>query len=163
MSKKICDALPITWIISFESESPNLTNIFVDRTFFIRQLHNSDMERVAKLKLVSQNKKYQTITFRKISDSTNSLPEFITFGKNLPSYKDDFKQLSDYCAGSSMRLRDILKKGNHAQDAHQKFGGGQPHKENKTGVTGVTGSGSLTLVSSDLFTAMSGPRWIELA
>jgi len=119
MSQQICDALPITWIISFESDPPNLENLLVDRTFFIKQLHNSDMEKVAELKLVNQNKRHQTITFKTIRDTTNSLPEFLTFGKDLPSYKGDFKKLSDYCAGSSMRFREALKKNARSQDAQK--------------------------------------------
>jgi len=114
-----CDALPITWIISFESKSPNLKNVFVDRAFFIKQLHNGDMEKVAELKLVNQNKRYRTITFKTIRDTTNSLPKFLTFGKDLPSYEEDFKKLSDYCTGSSMRLREALKKNSRSQDAQK--------------------------------------------
>lgn len=110
MSEKICDALPITWIISFESESPNLKNIFIDRSFFVKQLHNGSMEKVAELKLVNQNKKHRIITFKTISDATNSLPKFLTFGKDLPSYQEDFKNLSNYCADSPLRFREALKK-----------------------------------------------------
>lgn len=126
MSVKICDALPLTWVISFESESPNLKNIFVDRMFFIKQLHNGEMKKVAELKLVNQNKRHQTITFKTISDTTNSFPEFLTFGKGLPSYEEDFKKLSGYCAGSSMRFREVLKKNFRAQDAQQKIDMRQP-------------------------------------
>lgn len=110
LSQQICDALPITWVISFESESPNLKNLFVDRSFFIKQLHNGDMEEVAELKLANQNKRHQTITFKTIRDATGSLPAFLTFGKELPSYKTDFDKLSDYCAGSPKRFRDAIKK-----------------------------------------------------
>jgi len=113
MSQEICDALPITWIISFESEPPSLKNLFVDRTFFIKQLHNGDMERVAELELVNQNKRHQTITFKTIRDTTKSLPEFLTFGKDLPSYEENFKKLSNYCAGSSVRFREAIKKNAH--------------------------------------------------
>jgi len=119
ISKKICDALPMTWIISFESAPPNLINLFVDRAFFIKQLHNSDMETVAELKLVNQNKRHQIITFKTIRDTTNSLPKFLTFGKALPSYGGDLKRLSAYCAGSSRRLLEALKKDSQSQDAQK--------------------------------------------
>ncbi|MFA6064178.1 MAG: hypothetical protein WC736_16435 [Gallionella sp.] len=119
ISKKICDALPITWIISFESDPPSLKNLFVDRSFFIKQLHNGDMETVAELKLVDQNKRHQVITFKTVRDTTNSLPKFLTFGKALPSYGEDFKRLSAYCAGSSIRLREALKKDSQSQGAQK--------------------------------------------
>jgi hypothetical protein len=110
LSEKICDALPLTWNISVESKSPNLKNLFVDRSFFIKQLHNGEMETVAELKLVNQNKRYRTITLETINDATNSLPNLLTLGKDLPSYKDDFEKLSNYCADSPTRFRESIKK-----------------------------------------------------
>lgn len=118
MSEKICDALPITWIISFESESPNLKNLLVDRSFFIKQLHNGDMEKAAELKLVNQNKRHRTITFKTIRDTTGSLPQFLTFGKELPSYKEDFDRLSGYCSESPKRFREALKKKSRDVEKH---------------------------------------------
>lgn len=104
MSEQICDALPLTWHIFFQSDTPSLLNLFTDRKFYITQLHNGETETVATLKLINENKKYGSLTFKVISDMTGVLPEKITFGKNLPAFKDDKKQLRDYCGDSSRKF-----------------------------------------------------------
>ncbi|MFV8904145.1 hypothetical protein ABQ333_02640 [Serratia fonticola] len=103
ISKKICDAMPLTWVISIESAPPNLLNFFIDRSFFVKQLHGGVMETVAELKLVHENREHGVIKFKRVSDETSAFPEFIVFGKDLPNYKKDMKNLSDYCSGSTTR------------------------------------------------------------
>lgn len=115
MSEQICDALPLTWYINFESDTPSIMNFFTDRKFRITQLHNGAMETVATMKLDGENKKFGAITFEVIHDSTGVLPTKITFGKNLPEYKNDYKKLQDYCGDSPRKYwskklgRDIPK------------------------------------------------------
>ncbi|CAI1614278.1 hypothetical protein [Serratia proteamaculans] len=104
ISKNICDAMPLTWVISIESASPNLLNFFVDRSFFVKQLHGGSMETVAELKLVEENRDHGVIKFKRVSDDKSAFPEFIVFGKDLPDYKKDMKGLSDYCSESSSRF-----------------------------------------------------------
>ncbi|MEN4670516.1 hypothetical protein ABEH32_07070 [Pantoea agglomerans] len=104
MSEKICDALPLTWYINFQSEAPSLLNFFVDRKFYITQLHNGETETVAVLKLIDENKKFGAVTFQVIGDKTQMLPDKITFGKNMPAYKNDYKQLQDYCGDSPRKF-----------------------------------------------------------
>lgn len=104
MSEKICDALPLTWYINFQSETPSLVNLFIDRKFVITQLHNGETETVATLKLIDENKKFGAVTFQVISDKTQMLPDKITFGKDLPEYKNDYKQFQDYCGESPRKF-----------------------------------------------------------
>lgn len=114
MSAGICDALPLTWYISFDSDEPSWIDFFRDRRFKITQLHNGVTETVATLKLEHKNKKFGAITFAVIKDMTGILPSKIIFGKNLPEYKNDYKKLQDYCGDSPRRFaekyRAILKK-----------------------------------------------------
>ncbi|ELY6345710.1 hypothetical protein SNQ56_002650 [Cronobacter muytjensii] len=104
LSEQICDALPLTWYINFQSETPSLLNLFIDRQFFITQLHNGKTQTVATLKLIGENKKFGAVTFKVIRDETKMLPYKITFGKNLPEYKNDYKQLKDYCGDSPRKF-----------------------------------------------------------
>lgn len=104
MSEKICDALPLTWYINIQSDSPSLINFFTDRKFKVTQLHNGVTETVATLKLDGENKKFGSITFKVINDSTGALPSKITFGKNLPEYKSDYKKMQDYCGDSPRKF-----------------------------------------------------------
>ncbi|QGY30070.1 hypothetical protein [Pantoea cypripedii] len=99
LSKEICDALPITYVIILESGEPGIRDFFFDRKFYLEQLHEGKMQAVAVLKLVKKDKKNSAIKF-KVVGGGSFLPKEITFGKNLPQYKDDFKVLSDYCAES---------------------------------------------------------------
>lgn len=100
MSEKICDALPLTWYINFESKSPSIINFITGREFEVTQLHNGETETVATMKLINKNKKFGAITFEVTKDLTGSLPKMITFGKGLPQYKSDYKHLQDYCGDS---------------------------------------------------------------
>lgn len=114
MSEGICDALPLTWYINFDSDEPSWIDFFRDRRFKITQLHNGVTETVAVLKLEHKNEKFGAITFEVIKDMTGILPSKIIFGKNLPEYKNDYKKLQDYCGDSPRRFaekyRAILKK-----------------------------------------------------
>ncbi|MEZ9524853.1 hypothetical protein [Enterovibrio norvegicus] len=110
LSKKVCDALPLTWIISMGSPEPGLKSFIFDRSFFLKQLKGGKMETVAEFYLVHANDRKQVIELKRIHDKWNVLPETIRFAKNLPAYDDDFKELSDYCAESPQRFRDKLKK-----------------------------------------------------
>lgn len=115
MSEKICDALPLTWHINFQSNSPSWINLVKDREFNITQLHNGETETVATLKLDSKNEKFGSITFNVVSDKTGILPSSITFGKDLPEYESDYKKLQAYCGDSPRKFwsspqgKEILK------------------------------------------------------
>jgi len=104
LSEKICDALPLTWYINLESESPSLMNFIMDRKFKITQLHNGETETVATLELINENKKFGAITFEVVKDFTGSLPKKMTFGKDLPEYKNDYKKLQEYCGDSPRKF-----------------------------------------------------------
>ena len=104
MSEQICDALPLTWYINFQSETPSVLNLFTDRRFYITQLHNGETETVATLKLIDENKKFGSVTFKVISDKGQMLPDKIVFGKDLPEYKNDYKHLQDYCGDSPRKF-----------------------------------------------------------
>lgn len=79
-------------------------NIFMDRKFVITQLHNGETETVAILKLVDENKKFGAVTFKVITDHEGMLPEKITFGKDLPEYRNGYKKLQDYCGDSPRKF-----------------------------------------------------------
>lgn len=110
VSKKICDTLPITWVISLESPEPNWRSLFTDRTFYLKQLKSGRMEIVATLKLIEKNDRLNTLKFKRMIDRSEILPEYITLAKNLPSYNSDVKFLSDYCSSSSRRVLNKLNK-----------------------------------------------------
>ena len=44
------------------------------------------------------------LVYKVVGDGTGALPKQITLAKNLPQFKSDFKELSDYCAESPMRF-----------------------------------------------------------
>ncbi|AUU12206.1 hypothetical protein GST45_00065 [Serratia marcescens] len=104
LSERICDAMPLTWVISIESTSPNILNFFVDRKFIVKQLHNGSMETVAELRLINEDREKGVIKLKRVNDSKSAFPEYIVFGKDLPMYENDVKKLINYCAGSSARF-----------------------------------------------------------
>ena len=110
LSKEVCDALPITWVISMESPEPGLSSFIFDRHFFLKQLKGGRMQTVAEFQLAYADKRNNIIEFERVDDKQNILPEKIKLAKNLPAYDEDFKELSDYCSKSPQRLRERLKK-----------------------------------------------------
>ncbi len=109
LSKQVCDALPLTWIIAMQSPEPGLSSFIFDRPFFLKQLKGGEMETVAEFQLVYADNRKNVIEFKRIDDKWNVLPKVIKLAKNLPAYGDDFKELSDYCAKSPQRFREQLK------------------------------------------------------
>lgn len=111
MSEKICDALPLTWDIRLEADTPAFRDFFFNRKFYLKQLHEGRMQTVAALELVNEDRKNGAIKFKVVGDGTGALPKQITLAKNLPQYENDFKELSDYCAGSTMKFwKDFYQK-----------------------------------------------------
>lgn len=106
LSKRVCDTLPFTWRISMESPEPGLSSFFLDRRFYLKQLKAGKMEIVAEFKLVDADDRANVITFKRVEDRWGILPEIVQLAKNLPAYNTDFNELSDYCAGSSQRIRE---------------------------------------------------------
>ncbi|HGU6763963.1 TPA: hypothetical protein ACNADN_001358 [Klebsiella pneumoniae] len=104
MSEKICDALPLTWDIRLEADAPTFRDFFFNRKFYLKQLHEGRMQTVAALELINEDRKRGAMTFKVVGDGTGALPKQITLAKNLPQFKSDFKELSDYCAESPMRF-----------------------------------------------------------
>lgn len=110
LSEGICDALPITYVIILESGAPGFRDFFFDRKFYLEQLHEGKMQTVAVLKLVMEDKKNSAIKFELVGGG-DFLPKEIIFGKDLPQYDHDFKDLSDYCAKSPMKFwKDYFEK-----------------------------------------------------
>ena len=72
--------------------------------FFAIVDHEGRMQTVAALELTNEDRKRGVMTFKVVGDGTGALPKQITLAKNLPQFKSDFKELSDYCAESPMRF-----------------------------------------------------------
>lgn len=104
MSEAICDALPLTWSITLETDTPEFRDFFFNRKFYLKQLHDGRMQTVATLELVSEDRKHGSIKFKIVNDGTFALPKQITLAKNLPQYEEDFKELSNYCGESPMKF-----------------------------------------------------------
>lgn len=104
ISEGLCDAMPLTWNITLNSDSPSLMNFIFPRTFQVRQLVNGAMNKspvVATLTLVSEDHKNNVLTFDISSDSTGTLPEQITVAKDLPMFEENYNYLQNYCANST--------------------------------------------------------------
>ncbi len=112
LSKRACDAMPLTWDISIDSPEPGLSAIFFDRHFYIKQLKDDKMQVVAELKISSTDERKKVITLERVEDRWNIFPEIIRLAKNLPAYERDSNELSEYCAGSFQRLKDKIKQSN---------------------------------------------------
>ncbi|CAD5460795.1 hypothetical protein RJL04_004445 [Salmonella enterica subsp. enterica serovar Infantis] len=107
ISEGLCDAMPLTWNITFNSDSPSLINFIFARKFQIRQLVNGAMDKspvVATLKLVDEDHKHNSIVFDVVNDSTGTLPKQITLAKNLPKFEENYKYLQSYCANSTEKM-----------------------------------------------------------
>lgn len=109
LSKEICEALPITWVISVESPEPALFSLFKNRELYIKQLKNNFMETVAVMEITSLDGRKGTLSLQRKYDPLKIFPESVTLAKNLPAYDEDFNDLSEYCAGSPQRFRENLK------------------------------------------------------
>ncbi len=92
MSEKICDALPLTWDIRLEADAPTFRDFFLNRKFYLKQLHEGRMQTVAVLELINEDRKRGAMTFKVVGDGTGALPKQITLAKNLPQFKSDFKE-----------------------------------------------------------------------
>ncbi len=108
LSKRICDTLPLTWIISMESPEPNLGLFFIDRRFYLKQLKSGKMETVATLKLTKKEK--NKIILERVEDQWTILPKQVVLVKIHPYYHTDFEELSKYCAQSPERFRQKIRK-----------------------------------------------------
>lgn len=100
ISEKLCDAMPLTRNITLNSDSPSLINFILDRRFQVRQLVNGAMDKspvIAKLKLVAEDHKYNSITFDIVNDATGTLPKQLTVAKDLPKFEENYKFLQGYC------------------------------------------------------------------
>lgn len=109
ISETLCDAMPLTWNITLNSDSPSLKNFVLARKFQIRQLINGTMDKspvVATLKLVAEDHKHNSITFDVISDTTGTLPKQLTVAKNLPKFEENYNFLQDYCANSTKKFHE---------------------------------------------------------
>ncbi len=65
---------------------------FLDRVFYLKQLHSGKMETLGVLKLVREDRKNGTIEFETVGDGTGALPRKIVLAKNLPEYEEDFEK-----------------------------------------------------------------------
>lgn len=109
ISETLCDAMPLTWNITLNSDSPSLKNFVFAREFQVRQLINGAMDKspvVATLKLVAEDHKHNSITFDIVSDATGTLPKQLTVAKDLPKFEENYNFLQDYCANSTKKLHE---------------------------------------------------------
>ncbi|MBK0167153.1 hypothetical protein [Klebsiella sp. S69] len=107
ISEGLCDAMPLTWNITFNSVSPSIINFVFARKFQIRQLVNGAMDKspvVAELKLVDEDHKHNSITFDVVNDFTGTLPKKITLAKNLPKFDENYEYLQNYCLNSTKKM-----------------------------------------------------------
>lgn len=107
ISEDLCDAMPITWNITLNSEPPSILNFLISRKFQVRQLIDGAMDKspiVATLKMVSEDQKHNSITFDITNDATGTLPKQLTVAKGLPKFEDNYKYLQDYCADSTKKF-----------------------------------------------------------
>ncbi|HBW1565051.1 TPA: hypothetical protein N3423_004524 [Klebsiella pneumoniae] len=103
LSEQLCDAMPLTMVISLEADAPTFRDFFLDRMFYLKQLHSGKMETLGVLKLVREDRKNGTIEFETVGDGTGALPRKIVLAKNLPEYEEDYKKISSYCEQSPMK------------------------------------------------------------
>lgn len=107
ISEGLCDAMPLTWNITFNSVSPSIINFVFARKFQIRQLVSGAMDKspvVAELKLVDEDHKHNSITFDVVNDFTGTLPKKITLAKNLPKFDENYEYLQSYYLNSTKKM-----------------------------------------------------------
>lgn len=107
ISEGLCDAMPITWNITLNSEPPSVINFIVPRKFQVRQLIGGSMDKspiVATLKMIAEDRKHNSITFDITNDVTGTLPNQLTVAKNLPKFEENYKYLQNYCADSTAKF-----------------------------------------------------------
>lgn len=109
LSEAICEALPITWVISVESPEPGIFSLFSNRNLYIKQLRNNLMETVAIMEITSLDSRKGIISLQRKADPLQILPEKLTLAKNLPAFDEDFNHLSEFCAESPKRFRETQK------------------------------------------------------
>ncbi|HDS7137946.1 hypothetical protein ABLU80_16050 [Klebsiella sp. CN_Kp104] len=116
ITEGLCDGMPLTWNITFNSEAPSLKNFVLARKFHVRQLVDGAMDKspvVATLKLIEEDPKHKSITFEVVDDPAGMLPKKFTVAKGLPKFEDNYNYLQEYCANSTQEFfkkRDIEKK-----------------------------------------------------
>lgn len=116
LSERICEALPITWVISIESPEPGIFSLFSNRRFYIKQLRNNLMETVAIMEITYLDSRKGTISLQRVADPLEILPKRISLAKNLPEFDNDFNHISEYCSESPQRFREKLKGMKQADD-----------------------------------------------
>lgn len=117
LSEEICEALPITWVISIESPEPGIFSLFSNRRLYIKQLRNNSMETVAIMEIKNLDSRKETISLQRVADPLEILPKHVSLAKNLPAFDDDFNHISKFCSGSPQRFREKLKGIKQADDA----------------------------------------------
>ncbi|HCU75243.1 MAG TPA: hypothetical protein DGS69_06770 [Acinetobacter baumannii] len=107
ISEGLCDAMPITWNITLNSEPPSVINFIAPRKFEVRQLIDGSMDKspiVATLKIVNEDRKHNSITLDITDDATGTLPKQLTVAKDLPKFEENYKYLQNYCADSTKKF-----------------------------------------------------------
>lgn len=107
ISEGLCDAMPITWNITLNSESPSVINFITPRKFQVRQLIDGSMDKsaiVATLKIVTEDRKHNSITFDITDDAAGTLPKQLTVAKDLPKFEENYNYLQNYCADSTKKF-----------------------------------------------------------
>ncbi|EBE4564723.1 hypothetical protein KG830_004726 [Salmonella enterica] len=107
ISEGLCDGMPLTWNITFNSESPTLKNFVLARKFQVRQLVDGAMDKspvVATLKLIEEDQKHKSITFEVVDDPARMLPKKLTAAKDLPKFEENYNYLQEYCANSTLEF-----------------------------------------------------------
>lgn len=117
LSEDMCEALPITWVVSIESPGPGIFNLFSNRKLYIKQLRNNLMETVAIMEITSLDDRKGTVILQRVADPLEILPEKVSLAKDLPAFDDDFKENSEFCADSPKRFREKLKSIKLGEDA----------------------------------------------
>ena len=117
LSEDLCDAFPITWLVSIESPEPGIFSLFSNRKLYVKQLRNSFMETVAIMEITSLDDRKGTVSLQRVEDPLEILPEKVTLAKGLPAFDDDFKEISEFCADSPKKFREKLKSMKLGEDA----------------------------------------------
>ncbi|WP_148046904.1 hypothetical protein [Pseudomonas poae] len=106
LSQDLCEALPITWVVSIESPVRGIFSLFSNRKFYIKQLRNNLMETVTIMEIISLDDTKGTVSLQRVADPFEILPVKVSLAKDLPAFDDDFNEISEFCADSPKRLRE---------------------------------------------------------